>query len=113
MVSWFIFSVPLLVMRGFFLGYPGRPSGKDEGDPTLARPANGSHTHDPTLAAGEGAATLSQRNLLARSAGKVIRQAGLVVMETKPSCGRSDEFLVHATHEECFIISCNMSDIIP
>src|SRR3984957_2710953 len=51
--------------------------GKDEGDPTLD-PSNGQRTPDPTLAADERAATLSQRFLLASSAQKVIRQADVL-----------------------------------
>src|SRR5580700_1889357 len=77
MVSFCIFSAPLLVIRG---SPPGIRSGqrKRRGPIQLSHdPSNGPRVPDPTLATVERAATLSQRSLLASAARKVIRQAGI------------------------------------
>jgi hypothetical protein len=84
MVSFCIFSAPLLVIRG---SPPGIRSGqrKRRGPIQLSRdPSNGPRVPDPTLATVERTATLSQRSLLASAARKVIRQAGIARTSSRP-----------------------------
>ena len=75
MVEEIIFSAPLLVIRG---SPPGIRPGHKEKTRVIKLwlgPSNGQWYPDPSLAADERAATLSQRFLLASSARKVMRQA--------------------------------------
>jgi hypothetical protein len=73
MVSLFIFSAPLLVIRGSPPEHPSRPKEKTRAIQLSLDPSNAQRTPDPSLAAVKRAATLSQRFLLAFSAPKVIR----------------------------------------
>jgi hypothetical protein len=69
---------------GLSPGYPFRPKEKTRAIQLSRDPSNGLRVPDPTLAAVERAATLSQRSLLASAARKVIRQAGISRTSSPP-----------------------------
>jgi hypothetical protein len=75
MVEGIIFSAPLLVIRAHKALVSVPAEGKDEGDPTLARPVKRPAKSRSVSAAEEREGPLSQRFLIGLFAGKVIRQA--------------------------------------